>query len=60
MTHVWMAESMMRGAGRRASTRKSSAMWLRLAVTRIMPTITIQIMVKTRSSSAPMNTMPKM
>ena len=35
-------------------------MWLRLAVTTIIPTITIQIMVKTRSSSAPTNTMPKM
>ena len=47
-----------RGAAR--VTRKSSAMWLRLAVTTIIPTITIQIMVKTRSSSAPTNTMPKM
>ena len=60
MTMLCRTESMTRRRGSARVTRKSSAMWLRLAVTTIIPTITIQIMVKTRSSSAPTNTMPKM
>src|SRR5438105_14936188 len=39
--------SAMRGRGASRFTRKSSAMWRRSIVTRIMPIITIQIMPKT-------------
>src|SRR5947207_1747824 len=46
----------MRGRCASRFARKSSAMWCRSIVTRIIPIITIQIMAKTRSSSAPMST----
>ena len=51
-------ESAARWRGPARVTRKSSAMWRRSMVARIMPTITIQIMLNTSTSSAPVSTTP--
>ena len=58
MALCWMTESAERERGPSRLARKSSAILRRLAVTRISPSITSQIIMNTSTSSAPVNTIP--